>query len=102
MGFSLPVHEAIKRENKGIIVNVGEGGIRIKGISAEPGEIKTLVIPAYLYGRVTFDSIVMVAECRWTDIDGEPGERSSGFKVLQITPRNAIELAKLISTLRVP
>jgi len=99
-GFSLPIHEARKRENKGMIVDVGEGGIGIKGLSAEPGERKKLVIPAYsYYGFVTFESIVIVAECRWTEVDEETGERKSGFKVLQLTPRNAMELGKLISCL---
>ncbi len=101
VGFRLPVHEATKRENKGIIIDVSEGGVGIKGLSAEAGDTKTLVIPAYYYGRVTFDSIVIIAECRWTDSNGEPGERSSGFKVLQLTARNEKELAKLISTLMV-
>ena len=101
VGFALPVHEATKRENKGIIVDVSEGGIGVQGLSAEPGERKTLVIPAY-HGFVTFDSIVIVAECRWIDTEGEPGERNSGFKVIQLTPKNALELAKLISTLSVP
>ena len=98
--FTLPVHEATKRQNKGIIINVSEGGIGVHGLSVEPGERKTLVIPAH-YGFATFDSIVMVAECRWIETEGGPGERNSGFKVLQLTPKNALELAKLISTLSV-
>jgi len=98
VGFRLPVYEATKRENKGIIVDVSKGGIRVKGIGAEPGERKTLVIPAY-HGFDTFDAIVIVAECRWIGMDEEPGGRNSGFKVLQLKPRSANELAKLISTL---
>ncbi len=98
VGFNLPVHEATKRHNKGIIIDVSELGIGVKGLSAEPGERKTLVIPAY-HGFVTFDSIVMVAECRWIDMEGEPGERNSGFKVIQLTAKNALELGKLISSL---
>jgi hypothetical protein len=100
VGLALPVHEATKRQNEGIIVDASEGGIGVKGLSAEPGERKTLVIPAY-HGFVTFASIVMVAECRWIDTEGEPRERNSGFKVLQLTPKNALELTKLISTLSV-
>ncbi len=96
--FELPVHEATKRQNKGTIVDVSEGGIRVQGLSAERGERKTLVIPAY-HGFVTFDAIVMVAECRWIDTAGEPEKRNSGFKVIQLTPKNTLELAKLISML---
>ncbi len=96
--FTLHIHEAPKRENRGVIVDVSEGGIGVKGLSAEPGEKKALVIPAY-YGFVTFDSIVIIAECRWTGTDEETGEKNSGFKVLQLTPRNAEEFAKLVSTL---
>jgi hypothetical protein len=96
--LALPVYEATKRENKGIIVNVSEGGIRVHGLKAEPGARKTLVIPAS-YGFPTLDSIVMVAECRWIDTEGGPWERDSGFKVLQLTAKNALALAKLISNL---
>ncbi len=96
--FTLPVHEATKRQNKGTIVDVSEGGIRVQGLSVEPGDRKTLVIPAY-HGFVTFDSIVVVAECRWIDTEGKPEEKNGGFKVIQLTPKNKLELAKLISTL---
>ena len=98
--FTLPVHEAMRRQNNGIIINVSEGGIGVHGLNVEPGECKTLVIPAH-YGFATFDSIVMVAECRWIDTEGGPVERNSGFKVVQLTPKNALELAKLISKLEV-
>jgi hypothetical protein len=100
-GFRLPVHEATKRENKGVIVDVSEDGLRIKGMSAEPGERKTLVIPAYYYGRVTFDSIVIIAECRWKEADSESGESDCGFKILQLTARNCSEFAKLMASLMV-
>jgi Mor family transcriptional regulator len=98
VGSALPVHEVKNRENKGLIVDVGEGGIRVKGLSVQLGERKTLVIPA-CRGFVTFSSIVMVAECRWIDENGEAGERNIGFKVIQLTPKSAIEWAKLIATL---
>ncbi|MGO9119279.1 MAG: PilZ domain-containing protein [Desulfomonilaceae bacterium] len=96
--FTLPVYEATKRHNKGIIINVSEGGIGVHGLSVKPGQRKTLVIQAD-YGFATFDSIVIVAECRWIETEGGQSERNSGFKVLQLTPKNALELAKLISTL---
>jgi hypothetical protein len=94
----LPVYEATKRQNKGAIMNVSERGIGVHGLSAAPGERKTLVIRAD-YGFDTFDAIVVVAECRWTETEGKPWERNSGFKVLQLTAKNVLELAKLVSTL---
>jgi hypothetical protein len=96
--FTLPVYEATKRHNKGIVINVSEGGIGVHGLSVEPGQRKTLVIQAD-YGFTTFDSIVIVAECRWIETEGAQSERNSGFKVLQLTAKNALELAKFISTL---
>jgi len=98
VGFKLPIHEATNRENKGIVVNLSEDGIGVKGIDAKPDDRKTLVIPAY-HGFVMFDSIVMIAECRWTDTDSATGEKCSGFKLLQLTARNSNELSKLIATL---
>ncbi len=96
--FTLPVYEATKRHNKGIIINVSEGGIGVHGLSVEPGQRKTLVIQAD-YGFATFDSIVMVAECRWIETEEGLSERNSGFKVLQLTAKNALDLSKLISNL---
>lgn len=75
VGFKLPVHEATDRENKGVVINISEDGIGIKGIDAKPNERKSFVIPAY-HGFVMFDSIVMIAECRWTDTDKSTLERS--------------------------
>jgi len=98
VGFRLPIHEATNRENKGIVINISEDGIGVKGIDAKPDERKTLVIPAY-HGFVMFDSIVMIAECRWTDTDSATGEKCAGFKLLQLTARNSNELSKLIATL---
>lgn len=98
VGFRLPIHEATNRENKGIVINVSEDGIGVKGINAQPGERKTFVIPAY-HGFVMFDSIVAIAECRWADIDRATGEKSCGFKLLQLTARNSTELSRLIATL---
>jgi hypothetical protein len=96
--FKLPIHEATNRENKGIVINISEDGIGVKGIDAKLDERKTLVIPAY-HGFVMFDSIVMIAECRWIDTDSATGEKCAGFKLLQLTARNASELSKLIATL---
>ena len=98
VGFKLPIHEATNRENKGIVINISEDGIGVKGIDAKPDERKTFVIPAY-HGFVMFDSIVMIAECRWTETDTATGEKCSGFKLLQLTARNSNELSKLIATL---
>jgi len=98
VGFRLPIHEATNRENKGVVINISEDGIGVKGIDAKPDEPKTLVIPAY-HGFVMFDSIVMIAECRWADIDSATGEKCAGFKLLQLTARNSSELSKLIATL---
>ncbi len=100
VGFRLPIHEATNRENKGFVTNISEDGIGVKGIDAKLGERKTLIIPAY-HGFVMFDSIVMIAECRWTDTDSATGEKCAGFKLLQLTARNASELSKLIATLLV-
>ncbi len=98
IGFRLPIHEATNRDNKGVIVDIDEGGIGIKGMEAKPDERKTLVIPSY-HGFVVFDSIVMIAECRWADLGEESGERRCGFEVLQLTARNSMELSKLLATL---
>ena len=85
-------------KTRGLLSIISEDGIGVKGIDAKPDERKTFVIPAY-HGFVMFDSIVMIAECRWTDTDSATGEKCAGFKLLQLTARNSNELSKLIATL---
>jgi len=95
--FRLPILEATNRGNKGVVLNITEKGLGIEGLEAREGERRTLVIPAY--GFEMFDSIVMVAECRWARRDPIDGKAYCGFKIVQCTSKNAAELARLIVNL---
>lgn len=93
--FRVPIHDALQRENRGRIINLTEEGFGIEGLTCKPGERRTLVIPAYQYGKRHFNSIVVVGECRWAH-KTEEGAALSGFKIVERTAKNQKELETLV------
>lgn len=93
--FPVPIHDALQLRNKGRILNVSPEGFAVEGMTSQEGEKKTLVIPAYQYGRKSFNSIVLIVECRWTH-ENEEGRSICGFKVVERTAKNDRELRELV------
>ncbi len=93
--FQIPIHDAIRRENRGRIVNITVEGFAIEGMTLERGEKKTLVIPAYHHGRRQFNSIVVIGECRWVS-NTEQATSMCGFKITERTAKNYNELRTLV------
>jgi hypothetical protein len=93
----VPVYEAGRPEARGMIGNLSEKGIGIRGIEARAGETKDLVIPADPFGEfATFD---FSAECRWAHKKTN-GEYISGFQISHISIRNSVEFQILMKLLR--
>jgi hypothetical protein len=93
--FQIPIHDAIHRENRGKLVDITEKGFAVDGMTCEQGQEITLVIPAYHHGRQQFDSIVLIAECRWVK-EKESGGCLCGFKITDRTTKNFKELQRLV------
>jgi hypothetical protein len=93
--FQIPIHDAIRRENRGKLVDITEKGFAVDGMTCEQGQEITLVIPAYHHGRQQFDSIVLIAECRWVK-EKESGGCLCGFKITDRTTKNFKELQRLV------
>lgn len=91
----VPIHDAIERQNRGRILNLTEEGFGVEGLTCRAEERRTLVIPAYQYGRRQFNSIVVIGECRWSHNTNE-GVALSGFKIVQCTAKNRNELETLV------
>ncbi|MBI4964863.1 MAG: PilZ domain-containing protein [Desulfomonile tiedjei] len=93
--FQIPIHDAIRRENRGKLVDITEEGFAVDGMTCEKGVEITLVIPAYHYGRQRFDSMVLIAKCRWVKRK-ESGGYLCGFQITDRTTKNYKELQRLV------
>jgi hypothetical protein len=93
--FQIPIHDAIRRENRGKLIDITEKGFAVDGMTCEQGQKITLVIPAYHHGRQQFDSIVLIAQCRWVK-QKESGGCLCGFKITEQTTKNSRELQRLV------
>jgi hypothetical protein len=94
LDYPLAIQEAARPENKGVIINITEEGVGLKGIKCEEGRLMTFVIPAY--GFQQFKTIMFQAVCRWIKKSEGDGEYVSGFKIVERTEKNMIEFQKLI------
>lgn len=92
--FVLPIFDERTPEMLGIVLNITESGVGVRGIEARVGETTTLVIPAdefFDVGRLRF-----IATCRWRDQDPSDGELVAGFEIGGLSTNDVKELRKLI------
>lgn len=94
----VPAHMAIYERHDlgimGIVRDITERGVGIKGITATEGEIKTLVITPDEFVEV--DPFEFEAVCRWV-LETPDGERASGFEITAIGEKDLRELKKMIN-----
>lgn len=92
--FQLPIFEKARPENSGLVIDLTEKGVGIRGIQARADEIKTFIIPADEFSsapRVQFD-----ARCCWTRNQETEGGPSAGFEITDITERPLLWIRKFI------
>jgi Mor family transcriptional regulator len=92
--FVLQIYEEEKPETLGIVLDITEGGVGLKGIEAIVGEFKNFVIPANKFfdmARVEFR-----ARCRWVNREESTGQCVDGFEITSISPGALVELRKLV------
>ncbi|MBM3300150.1 MAG: hypothetical protein FJY85_09365, partial [Deltaproteobacteria bacterium] len=92
----VPIHEYHQPESRGLVLDIGDRGLRVAGIRAQVDEIKTLVIPAD--ELVMIDPLVFEASCRWVKQD-ESGGVTAGFAVTRVSKGNFQELKLLIKSM---
>ncbi len=91
--FYVPIYASDEPEVVGSVRDVSQQGIGVKGIHANIGETRTLIIPGDSFGelgRITFD-----AQCAWCRKDSRR-EYISGFEITCVDPGNKRELHLLI------
>ena len=90
--FALPVYDADEPENRGMVLNISENGIGVKGIRAEINDIKTLVIPTEQF--LGLPPLVFEARCIWTD--APESDRRCGFYLIDASAKIWKELRKYV------
>jgi hypothetical protein len=95
--FELPVWEERVPQEKGLVLDITEGGIGILGLAASMGEVKTLVMFSEEFLEI--DPISVEAVCRWAKREGESGHWVCGFQIVGIQDKDLQDLRKVIELL---
>ncbi len=93
----LPVEDAANPERLGVVTNITERGLGIKGLSADVNEVKKLMVkPGKFFQLRPFS---LKAKCRWVHPAADAEEILAGFETISISHRDLQKLRNLIETL---
>jgi hypothetical protein len=93
----LPVEDAACPGMPGVVTNITDRGLGIKGLKANVDEIKKLVIKPDKYFQLMQFSLK--AKCRWVKPSDDGDSILSGFETIPISHRDQQKLRNLIETL---
>ena len=77
----------------GILRDITESGVGIRGLRIEVGETKTFVIVPTDF--LDIDPLIFDGQCRWTR-KGRSGEHRAGFEITDISEPSLQELRRFI------
>ncbi len=95
--FLLPIADSSQPENTGLLYDVTDDGVGVRGMTARVGDIITLIIPADDYFRA--EPIIFEGVCRWVEEDKDRWESGAGFRVLRVLRGSLEELQEIIRDL---
>jgi hypothetical protein len=95
--FPLRCYDADDPEAVGVIRDISEEGIGVKGIASRPIEIRTLIIP--ISEPYMPEPVVVDAVCRWSAEDETDGLPLAGFEVMRFVRGSLREIIDLIQSL---
>lgn len=95
--FSFPIYEAGDLTKEGFVIEISEERLKVAGLSACVGEIKSLLIRADEFADIY--PFVFDAVCRWSTADQAEGELIQGFEITNISDTGRQELRKLMRLL---
>jgi hypothetical protein len=84
-------------QKQGVVRDITEKGVGVRGIKARVEEVKTFVIPANDFFEI--DPIVFEAMCRWIGPKEPESESVAGFEIVNISETAAQDLRKLVRAL---
>jgi hypothetical protein len=93
----LPVHELDNPGMQGMVTNLTDRGMGVKGLRAKVDEVKTLVIrPDTIFQLSPF---ILSAKCRWIKPSDDEKEMQAGFEIVYVAHGELKKLKNLIDTL---
>ncbi len=67
----------------GLLRDISESGLRVAGIEADVGQVKTFLIPIDMF--MPTDPLLVVAECKWIETKSETKRHSmAGFEMIDL------------------
>jgi uncharacterized protein (DUF433 family) len=94
VSFVLPIFDENSPEMLGIVVDITESGVGVRGMEERVDETKTLVIPADEFFDVR--RLRFYATCRWSAKDPSDAEHVAGFEIGGLSRNDVKELRRLI------
>lgn len=94
--YAVPIYEKDDLEKNGVLRDITEKGVGVRGLKVTAGQKRTFVIapPDFL----DIDPLVFEAKCCWVKQEGK-GQYVSGFEITTISNSTLRELRKLIGFL---
>jgi hypothetical protein len=93
----LPVHDLANPDVQGMVINISERGLGVKGLKAEVDDEKKLSIKPEKFLQLR--SFRLKAKCRWVTSSDDTEEIVAGFEITSIGHEELQELRNLIETL---
>jgi hypothetical protein len=93
----LPVYDLVNPDVQGMIINISERGLGVKGLKVEVDEEKRLTIRPEKFLQLR--SFRLKAKCRWVTSSDDGEEIVAGFEITSIGHEELQELKNLIETL---
>ncbi len=91
--FSVYVHEKGCQSNRGVVYDISDTGMRVKGMEATVNDVKTLVVEADQLD--VFETFSFAATCRWVGPAQRGAGDAAGFEITDISERDLEQLLNL-------
>lgn len=93
----LPVHDVTNPAMQGLVINISERGLGVKGLRVVVDEVKWLRIRPDDFLQLR--SFTLKAKCRWIKLSDDAQAILAGFEIISIAHEELQELRNLIETL---
>jgi hypothetical protein len=93
----LPVQDLTNPMVRGLVINISERGLGVKGLDVAADQVKALVVKPDAFLRL--QPFFLKAKCRWVKPADDPFEILAGFEIISIGQQEQEELRNLIQTI---